>query len=37
MRVEHEQKVTEDARISAEQIAAAQKYEVHVLQVSFCL
>ncbi|XP_015869894.3 uncharacterized protein LOC107407173 isoform X2 [Ziziphus jujuba] len=35
MRVEHEQKVTEDARISAEQIAAAQKYEVHVLQEKY--
>ncbi|KAL2933912.1 TBC1 domain family member 9 [Bienertia sinuspersici] len=32
MRVEQEQKVTEDARIAAEQDVAAQKYEVHVLQ-----
>lgn len=37
MRVEQEQKVTEDARISAEQETAAQKYAVHVLQVSFSL
>lgn len=37
MRVEQEQKVTEDARISAEQDAAAQKYAVHVLQVSYYL
>nr|XP_033515201.1 TBC1 domain family member 8B-like isoform X2 [Nicotiana tomentosiformis] len=34
MRVEQEQKVTEDARIAAEQDVAAQKYAVHVLQVS---
>lgn len=33
MRVEQEQRVTEDARRSAEQDAAAQKYAVHVLQV----
>lgn len=33
MRVEQEQRVTEDARISAEQDAAAQRYAVHVLQV----
>nr|XP_025888880.1 TBC1 domain family member 8B isoform X2 [Solanum lycopersicum] len=33
MRVEQEQKVTEDARIAAEQDVAAQKYAVHVLQV----
>lgn len=32
MRVEQEQRVTEDARRSAEQDAAAQKYAVHVLQ-----
>lgn len=35
MRVEQEQRVTEDARISAEQDAAAQRYAVHVLQVLF--
>lgn len=34
MRVEQEQKVTEDARICAEQDAAAQKYASHVLQVN---
>jgi hypothetical protein len=34
MRVEQEQKVTEDARIFAEQDAAAQKFASHVLQVS---
>lgn len=33
MRVEQEQRVTEDARLSAEQDAAAQRYVVHVLQV----
>jgi len=33
MRVEQEQKVTEDARIFAEQEAVAQKYASHVLQV----
>ncbi|KAK7827953.1 tbc1 domain family member 9 [Quercus suber] len=32
MRVEQEQRVTEDARISAERDAAAQRYAVHVLQ-----
>ncbi|KAM3689033.1 hypothetical protein ACB098_09G017200 [Castanea mollissima] len=32
MRLEQEQRVTEDARISAEQDAAAQRYAVHVLQ-----
>ncbi|KAF8101843.1 hypothetical protein N665_0201s0156 [Sinapis alba] len=32
MRVEQDQKLTEDARVSAEQDAAAQKYAVHVLQ-----
>ena len=37
MRVEQEQKVTEDAQISAEQDAATQTYAVDVLQVSFCL
>ncbi|PON72787.1 Ribonuclease H domain containing protein [Parasponia andersonii] len=35
MRVEQEQKVTEDARICAEQDAAAQKYAVHVLQEKY--
>lgn len=34
MRVEQEQKVTEDARVCAEQDAAAQKYAVHVIQVN---
>lgn len=33
MRVEQEQKVTEDARVYAEQDAAAQRYATHVLQV----
>lgn len=33
MRVEQEQRVTEDARVSAEQDAAAQRYVVNVLQV----
>lgn len=33
MRVEQEQKVTEDARIASEHDVAAQKYAVHVLQV----
>lgn len=33
MKVEQDQKLTEDARISAEQDAAAQRYAVHVLQV----
>ncbi|VVB11044.1 unnamed protein product [Arabis nemorensis] len=32
MRVEQDQKLTEDARVSAEQDAAAQRYAVHVLQ-----
>lgn len=32
MRVEQEQKVTEDARVFAEQDAAAQRYAVHMLQ-----
>ncbi|KAJ4891819.1 Ypt/Rab-GAP domain of gyp1p superfamily protein [Raphanus sativus] len=32
MKVEQDQKLTEDARVSAEQDAAAQKYAVHVLQ-----
>ncbi|KAK8453994.1 hypothetical protein SEVIR_5G377400v4 [Setaria viridis] len=35
MRVEQEQKVTEDARICAEQDAAAQKYASHVLQEKY--
>ncbi|CAN4117002.1 unnamed protein product [Withania somnifera] len=35
MRVEQEQKVTEDARIAAEQEVAAQKYAVHVLQEKY--
>ncbi|KAG2592760.1 hypothetical protein PVAP13_5NG577600 [Panicum virgatum] len=35
MRVEQEQKVTEDARICAEQDAASQKYAVHVLQEKY--
>lgn len=34
MRLEQEQKLTEDARLNAEQDVAAQKYAVHVLQVS---
>lgn len=34
MRVEQEQKVTEDARIFAEQDAAAQRHASQVLQVS---
>lgn len=33
MRVEQEQRVTEEARINAEQDVAAQKYAVHMLQV----
>jgi hypothetical protein len=33
MRVEQEQKVTEDARIFAEQDAEAQRYAAQVLQV----
>ncbi|KAL1209985.1 hypothetical protein V5N11_020548 [Cardamine amara subsp. amara] len=32
MKVEQDQKLTEDARVSAEQDAAAQRYAVHVLQ-----
>lgn len=35
MRVEQEQKVTEDARIFAEQDAAAQRYASHMLEVNF--
>lgn len=35
MRVEHEQKVTEDARLCAEQDVAAQKYATHVLQEKY--
>ncbi|XP_042941947.1 ecotropic viral integration site 5 protein homolog isoform X2 [Carya illinoinensis] len=35
MRVEQEQRVTEDARLSAEQDAAAQRYVVHVLQEKY--
>ncbi|XP_073113323.1 uncharacterized protein [Elaeis guineensis] len=35
MRMEQEQKLTEDARISAEQDAAAQKYAAHVLQEKY--
>ncbi|KAI4300209.1 hypothetical protein L6164_033610 [Bauhinia variegata] len=35
LRVEQEQKVTEDARSSAEQEVAAQKYAVHVLQEKY--
>jgi len=35
MRVEQEQKVTEDARICAEQDAASQKYAAHVLQEKY--
>lgn len=35
MRVEQEQKVTEDARRFAEQDAAAQRYASEVLQVTF--
>lgn len=34
MRVEQEQRVTEDARIFAEQDAAAQRYAAQVLQVA---
>lgn len=34
VRLEQDQKVTEDARRRAEQELAAQKYEVHVLQVT---
>lgn len=35
MRIEQEQKVTEDARLGAEQEAAAQKYAVYVLQEKY--
>ncbi|PKU68200.1 hypothetical protein MA16_Dca012869 [Dendrobium catenatum] len=35
MKMEKEQKVAEDARISAEQGAAAKKYEAHVLQEKY--
>ncbi|CAM0882944.1 unnamed protein product [Alopecurus aequalis] len=35
MRVEQEQKVTEDARIFAEQDAAAQKYASHILEEKY--
>eukprot|EP00261_Vitis_vinifera_P022045 XP_010653475.1 PREDICTED: TBC1 domain family member 8B isoform X3 [Vitis vinifera] len=35
MRVEQEQRVTEDARVSAEQDAAAQRYVVNVLQEKY--
>lgn len=35
MRLEQDQKITEDARRRAEQGLAAQKLEVHELQVSF--
>ncbi|XP_039129276.1 TBC1 domain family member 8B-like isoform X3 [Dioscorea cayenensis subsp. rotundata] len=35
MRVEQEQKVTEDARIFAEQDAAAQRYATHMLQEKY--
>lgn len=35
MRVEQEQKVTEDARRFAEQDAAAQRYAAQLLQVLF--
>ncbi|KAM7526263.1 hypothetical protein LguiA_016165 [Lonicera macranthoides] len=35
MRVEQDQKVTEDARVFAEQDAAAQRYAVHVLQEKY--
>lgn len=37
MRVEQEQKVTEDARRFAEQDAAAQRYAAQVLQVTLFL
>lgn len=37
MRVEQEQKVADDARIFAEQDAAAQRYAAQVLQVLFML
>ncbi|GAV84196.1 RabGAP-TBC domain-containing protein [Cephalotus follicularis] len=35
MRVEQEQRITEDARRSAEQVAATQKYAVHVLEEKY--
>lgn len=35
MRVEQEQRLTEDARIFSEQDAAAQRYAAQVLQVSY--
>ncbi|XP_010529763.1 PREDICTED: TBC1 domain family member 2A isoform X2 [Tarenaya hassleriana] len=35
MKVEQEQKLTEDARISAEQDVAAQKYAVHIIQEKY--
>lgn len=34
--MEQEQKVTEDARVSAERDAAAQRYAAQVLQVVSC-
>lgn len=37
MRVEQEQKVTEDARRYAEQDATAQRYAIEVLQVKLSL
>lgn len=37
MRVEQEQRVTEDARRFAEQDAAAQRYAAQVLQVRFLM
>lgn len=37
MRVEQEQKVTEDARHFAEQDVVAQRHAVHVLQVFYSL
>lgn len=36
MRMEQEQKVTEDARLLAEQNAAAQKYAAYMLKVLTC-
>ena len=36
MRVEQEQRVTEDARIAAQQEVTAQRYAVHILQVLYC-
>lgn len=33
MQFQQEQKITEEARIAAEQDAAAQKYAAHILQV----